>query len=270
MKIGNGAIGFAGKNSRGAGWSRRRFVTATSASTLAVVGSTALTSCTAAAAPAVEDAAFNPAAYSWLKQIASTVGATVIEDALTKGLKDVEDFAFSGWNTKIKNTVSNSASTAPFTYIYNDYWAHRVPPVVLVGITQKVSDPLTDKMLACVNSGQDSVLFEAWAWQALSMLTNDLTANKTGADLTGFQALCLISLIPCGTAPKTGSSPEGLVGWMTYETRNGTVEISRHKEPDGTYRATIQADGIPDAAGNATVKDYPLPTAVATSDTSDS
>ncbi|MBR7833433.1 hypothetical protein KDL01_09160 [Actinospica durhamensis] len=213
MKIDNDAIGFEGKSSQRAGWSRRRFVTATSASTLVVAGSAAMTSCTAAAAPAAEEAAaFNPAGGSWLGQIASAVGASVIEDALTKGLKDVENFAFSAWNTKVENTVSNSASTAPFTYVYGDYWAHRVPPVVLVGITQKVSNPLTDKMLACVNSGQDSVLFEAWAWQALSMLINDLTSGKTGADLTGFQALCLISLIPCGKSPKTGRVRRG---WST-------------------------------------------------------
>jgi hypothetical protein len=244
--------------------SRRGFIKTSTATALTLTGAGSLASCAAGAAAggeAAEDAVVNPAGWDWLEQIGKSVAATLVGDAIDKGLSGF----FSSWNTNVQNTVSDQTTKAPFNLVYQDYWVHTVPPVVLVGVTQKNSNPLTDKMLACVNEGNDPVLFEPWAWQALSMFIQGLTSGKTGADLAGFQALCLISLIPSGTAPRSGSSPEDSVAWMTYATRNGTVEISQQQQADGAYNATVRATGIPNASYEPTVKQYTLPTQIASS-----
>ena len=239
------------------GLSRRRLLQVSGASALAVGSGGALGGCAAAAEPAAEEAVFNPALDDWLEKIASDVGATLVEDAWDKGLSGF----FSSWSDNVKTAQDQ---TTGYQWFSGNYYVHTVPPVVLLSMYKaEDADPLTDGLLACVNDGKDAVVFEPWAWQALSMFVNELTQGKTGADLAGFQSLCVLSLIPSGTAPKSGSSPEGSVAWMTYRTRNGDVEITRQKQPDGSYTATIKANGIPDADHKPTVKEYPLPTQVA-------
>lgn len=243
--------------------SRRRVLQASGATALALAGGAGLSACGPAAAAGAAEAggaeAFNPAMWDWLAGIGKAIGATLIEDAFSKGLSGL----FSSWTKNVNSTVSDRTQKGPFDYTYNDYWVHHVPPVVLVGVTQKDANPLTDKLLACVSTGHDAVLFEPWAWQALSMFVNELTSGKTGTDLAGFQALCVLSLIPSGTTPKSGTSPQGSVAWMTYQTHNGIVEISQELQADGSYSATVKANGIPDAQGKPTLKQYTLPTEVA-------
>ena len=62
-----------------------------------------------------------------------------------------------------------------------------------------------------------------------------------------------------------GSSPGGTVGWMTYQARNGTVEIAKISDPDGSMSAIITANGIPDAKHKPTKKKFTLPTEIADS-----
>ena len=122
---------------------------------------------------------------------------------------------------------------------------------------------MTDRMVACVETGKKAVVFEAWAWQGLYMYVDNLIEGKSGADLTRLQTLCALSLLPSGTEPNSGTSPNKTVGWMTYLTHNGSVEIAYVAEPDGTRSALITAEGIPDENNRPTIKKFTLPAAAA-------
>jgi hypothetical protein len=235
------------------GIDRRRLMTVACAS---LVGAGALTSLTSCAATV-----FNPAVDGWLTQLGSAILADVVQDVTQGGL----DAVLSAWTSNVSTTVNSTVSpdadgNAPTYVFYNsEALAHAVPPTVLIQLSQSQNsyDPMTDGLLACVNGGSSSVVFDAWAWQALFMFINDLTSGKSGADLAGFQALCVLSLIPSGTQPQTGVTPDGSAGWMSYVARGGNVELVWYDQ-GGTVQIT--ADGIPDANGNTTVKSYTLPT----------
>lgn len=156
--------------------------------------------------------------------------------------------AGTAWPGPATRTV-HAAETKDFYY---DAWAHPAPPVILD--TQE-PDPLTDRLPACVNGGQEAVSFEPWAWQGLPMYVHNLIEGKRGDELAASQSLCLLTLIPSGTRPATGSSP--------YRARNGTVEIAKVVEPDGAKTAYITASGILDAAGAPRQMKFALPTRAA-------
>ncbi|MBS2963404.1 hypothetical protein KGA66_10130 [Actinocrinis puniceicyclus] len=227
------------------GVERRRLLTAAGGSLVSVAG--ALASCSVAA-----EAVFNPATVNWLAQLGSAVAASLVEDALKVGLTD----AWKSWTKNVNDRVDEQND---FPYYYASVWLHAVPPTVLVKLSKGTqSDPMSDCLLACVDGGQQAIRFDAWAWQTLMMFVHELTGGKSGDDLSGFQALCLISLIPSGP-PKAGQSPSGKVGWMSYQARNGSVEIDRQTEPDGSVVGVITATGIPAADGKPTSKKYTLP-----------
>jgi hypothetical protein len=218
-----------------------------------LAASVALASC---GAGAVAEIAFNPAVDEWFADLGNAVAATQLSDVIDNTLKGI----WQHWNSGITNTFNNAS--ADYNW-WKEGWVHRVPPVVMVQTSRgKTSDPMTDRLLAFVNSGTDVVAFDTWAWQALSMFVHELTVNKSGDDLAGFQALCVISLVPSATAT-AGHSPEGSVGWMTYQTHNGTVEIAKFQQGDGSTVASLTAYGIPDSAGNPLRKTFTLPTKAA-------
>lgn len=206
------------------------------------------------------EAAFNPATLDWLSQIGTAIGATEIENIVEGGLKA----AWQKWGPGVKNTVD--AQPSPYYYYWPNGWVHPRPPVALVGVTKTQDDnaavdPYTDRLLACVENGRKAVVFEAWAWQTLSSFVTSFTSGLTGDDLANAQDLCVSGVIPCATRQQTqtGQSPEGTVGWMTYNTRLGYVEISWAIQSDSTYNGTLTATGILDANGNPTVSSFPLP-----------
>lgn len=226
----------------------------------AVVSGAALPGVTGCAAAAA--AGFNPAIDTWLAGIASSIAATLITDGVQKGLSG----AFKSSTTPVQNQVNSATSRSTgYSAVYDDTWAHPGPPVVLVGIVKKVGigDPMTDRLVACVDGGKQVVEFETWAWQGLYLYIDSLTYGKQGADLTRMQELCILSLIPSGVKPNAGRSPQGTVGWMTYRTRNGTVEIAYVKESDGTRSAFVTAEGIPNELGKPTETKFSLPSAAA-------
>lgn len=209
-----------------------------------LLGAGALTSLTgcAAAAPVV----FNPVTDSWLAELATTIGAQVAASEITKGI----DAAWQSWFPKLQSTLD----TIDSPFIYDQAFGHPVPPVVLVGLCQtKDSHPETDRLAAFVNAGTDCVVFEPWAWQALSMFTHALVDNRKDDDLAAYKALGALALAPSGKAAETGKSSQGSVSYMTYEARYGTVEISRL---DSTVQ--VSASGIPTASGAPTVKKFDL------------
>lgn len=215
------------------------------------VAATGLTSC------AGTGAVFNPATVTWLSDLAGAVAATQIDKALG-GLSGI----WKPWSSKAASTVASSTQGREFYY---EAWAHPAPPVILFSIMDKDrADPMRDTLLACVDTGKEAVRFEPWAWQALSMYVHEITDKKTGDDLAAYQSLCLLTLIPSGTKPNRKVSPEGTVAWMTYQARNGTVEIAKVEEPDGSMSAHVTASGILDASQSARKMKYKLPTQAAT------
>lgn len=206
-------------------------------------------------------AVFNPATTTWLADLGKAVAA----EQVGKAIEGLQGF-FKSWSSPARKTVRDSVSTilskdADFWY---DSWSHQAPPVLMVSVrsTEK-GDPMADHLVACVNNGRQAVVFEPWAWQALSMYVHDLTDAKDGDDLAAYQSLCLMTLIPCGTRPKTGNSPGGTVSWMSYAARNGTVEIAKVAEPDGTMSAIVTVSGIMDAQKAPSKRKYTLPGTVA-------
>lgn len=229
---------------------RRQFLTATGAG---IAMATGVGSC--AATPVVATA-FNPAVQGWLGSLATMIAADVIGDIIN----DRIDGRWKSWT----KATSQAVSEEDFEWHGTVSHGHPVPPTILIRTSKaKKGDPMTDRLLACVDKGRASVVFEAWAWQALSMFVQQLLRGKEGADRAGFQSLAVLSLIPSGTKPSTGNSPRGSVGWMTYETRNGSVEIAKVKKSGGSHIAIITAEGIPDKNHNPTVKEFTLPAVAA-------
>jgi hypothetical protein len=237
--------------------SRRGFIRDATVAGIALGAGASLASC--AAAPAVVEAVFNPATVDWLSQLALAVGATEVEKVLEDGLK----YAWEKWRPGVRKAVASQPR--PDDYYYQNAWVHPIPPVVLIGMTKgrhssAVTDPMTDHLLACVEGGRSYVEFQPWAWQTLSMLVHQLTQGKSGSNLEQTKQLCVLTLVPSGTRPSVGESPEGTVGWLTYKSRNGHVEIAWSRRSQNTWNGTITASAIPDAQGNPLSMTFPLPT----------
>ena len=225
---------------------RRRFIRTVGAGCLALATAGSITSC---------EAAFNPAVADWLAQIAVAVGAVEVENVIQGGLKR----AWEAWRSGVDHSAKSQAPSYP--YCGRVGWCHPVPPVVMVRVSKaSVADPWTDRLVACVDRGAAAVVFKPWALQTLSMFVHSITDGKTGDDLAQAQALCVLTLIPSGVRPNSGQSPGGTVGWMTYGSRNGTVEISWAEGSDGSLNGIITASAIRDSQGNPITKTFPLPT----------
>ncbi|WP_229067643.1 hypothetical protein [Actinoplanes sp. DH11] len=202
-------------------------------------------------------ATFNPAINGWLSQIGISIGANLSADGLVNGFQG----AWKKWGDGVKKLIED----APKEYRYRETWCHDGPPVILGGTSDDLDhgDPMNDSLVACVEDGTKAVVLEAWAWQAVAMYINDLTADKEDDDLAQARRFCALSLIPCGTDPQSGEAPAGTFGYISYPAINGQVEIAWAKNTDGTRYAHITATGIPDKDGQAVAKRFDLPTAAA-------
>jgi hypothetical protein len=116
-----------------------------------------------------------------------------------------------------------------------------------------------DHMVACVDYGESAIVFKAWAWQSLAMFVHDLTHGKSGETLVQARDLCVLTLIPSGVRPSYGRSPEGTVGWMTYESRNGIVEIAEIRRSGTSRIGVVTAYGMRDDNGQPTTRSFQLP-----------
>jgi hypothetical protein len=139
-------------------------------------------------------------------------------------------------------------------------WGHPVPPVILsqVSLTRD-GDPATDHLVAFVNKGRQYVMLKPWAWQTLLLFVNSVTTGQSGANLDIAKAGCALSLLPSGVRPVSGGSPEGTVDWVTYKTKNGTVEISKVQSSNSTTTGVITASPIQDDNGQPLVMSFGLP-----------
>jgi hypothetical protein len=235
-----------GKMSTGLVVNRRRFIKAAGAGCLALATAGSITSCTAAA--------FNPAVVDWLSQLALAVGAAEVEKVIEGGL----DRAWHAWQAGVKEAAASQPS--PYVHCQSTGWVHPVPPVVMVGVSKSTqTDPMTDHLIACVDNGQNAIIFEPWAWQTLSMFAHSLTDGKTGDDLAQVQELCALTVIPSGVRGHTGRSTAGTVHWLTYQSRNGYVEIALAPGSENSWNGSLTASGIPDAYGSYLTRTFTLP-----------
>jgi hypothetical protein len=226
---------------------RRRFIRMAGAAGLALAAAGSITSC--------EAAAFNPAAADWLSQLALAVGAAEVEKVIEGGLDD----AWRAWQDGVKEAATSQPS--PYIHCCSTGWVHPVPPVVMVGLSKSMQvDPTTDHLIACVHKGRSAIVFKPWAWQTLSMLAHSLTSGKTGNDLTQARALCALTVVPAGVRHQSGQSPAGIVDWLTYQSRNGYVEIARSPGPGDSWNGSITVSAISDAYGNPLTQVFSLPT----------
>ena len=211
---------------------------------------------------AAEAAVFNPAVDTWLWDLAQSIAATQLTNFLNNGISKLAGY-WREWYDGVTNQVQD------YQVVWNDCYGHTIPPVVLAQVSNNKSelnndgDPMRDGLVACVDSGEKAVYFDPWAWQALSMYVHEMTSGLSGQNLANAQRVCVSGLIPSGTRPKSGQSPENVVEWMTYDTRSGPVEIGKLLGADGNYLATVKATGIWDADQQPLVKQYKLPTASA-------
>jgi len=230
---------------------RRRFLQISGASALALGTAGLVTSCATAAA-----VAFNPALTDWLAQLGLAIGAAEIEKLIDLSVRA----GWHAWTRHVGDVVYQQTAGSHSWYSYVSL-LHPLPPVVMFSTSKsRAGDPMTDRLVSCVDTGEHVVVFESWAWQSLFMFINSMTAQRTGSDLARYRQLCVLTLIPSGTRPSSGSSPAGTVGWMTYESRNGAVEVARVRDPDGSERGIITAYGIPKADGSPTEASFTLPT----------
>jgi hypothetical protein len=238
----------------GGAMDRRDFVRVAASTTVVLGLGASLSACAAEAAAVV----FNPAVDSWLSDLAGAIAAAELTNFLNNGVKKVPEL----WRDWFDGVID---AADKYSLIWGDCYGHSIPPVILAQVTKAEEpknyggDPMVDGLLACVNNGRDAIYFEPWAWQALSMYVHSMTNGLSGQNLANAQRVCVTGLIPCGTRPDEGRSPENVVAWMTYETRSGPVEIGKLLGSDGKYIATVKATGIWDADQQPLVQQFSLP-----------
>jgi hypothetical protein len=242
----------------GAVGNRRQFLRISGTSVLTLGTVAGLASCRAPwQKTAVEAATAAGAALpdNWLAELAIAVGAAEVTNILNGGLQR----AWHAWEPSVGATMRSIQADGLFIP-GGVGWIHPIPPTVLVrASTKKGRNPKSDHLVAFVETGQAHIMFRPWAWQTLWMYIYYLTNGQTGANLDVAKAVCALTLLPSGTRPKTGKSPEGTVGWMTYKSRNGTVEITRVRGPEGSVSGVITASAIPGADGKPSTQSFTLP-----------
>jgi hypothetical protein len=191
----------------------------------------------------------------WLADLAYAVGAAEIVNILNDGLQ----YAWQAWSPGIKSTLREILANG--RYLPGGAgWGHPVPPTVMVRTSAtKSGNPRSDQMVAFVDYGQNYITFKPWAWQTLWAFIHSLTGGLSGADLDIVKTACALTLLPSGTAPEIGHSPENTVSWMTYQSHNGSVEIALARETDSSMTGIITASAIPGSDGNPLTQSFSLP-----------
>jgi hypothetical protein len=225
---------------------------------------------------------FKVDAEDWLWNLAFAIGAGTIDKVLKGGLRN----GWAEWAPEVEEVgeeilldgavVASDASPAPAGRLAvtttsvlrgrNRFipggvaYAHPVPPMVMLRASRTPhGDPKTDLLVAFVDKGRKHIVFKPWAWQTLALFVNYLTANQDPANLSVARAVCVLTLVPAGTRPRTGSIPGGLVDFYNYKSRNGDVKIALVQESNGRPTGVITASAIPGGDGRPLVKHFTLP-----------
>jgi hypothetical protein len=214
-----------------------------------------LSSC-AAAAPAAEFVAENPATWEWLTTLANSVAASVIADTIENTFKGI----FQSWRGGTAIQASKVSNTYP--WYRGGIRGVTTAPAVLIGLSEsKDGDPLTDGLLVTMQSGTTAVVLPGWSWQGLSMFIGAELHGKMGNDLAEGRQLCSLTLIPSKPRLVSGNSPLNTVGYVTYKTTTGWVEISRQTDA-GNSTVEVLATNLYSQNGTQTSRTFRLPTKV--------
>lgn len=258
---------------------RRRFVQMCGASVLTAGAMPLIASC----GYLDRHPGFKVEAENWLERLALAIGAATIKGLLNGGLQadwaawgpDVEIVGegileygaiaaasdVTGGASRHPLIVTTSAASGRYRFIPGGVgYAHPVPPMVMLRASRtRHGDPRTDLLVVFVDKGRKHIVFKPWAWQTLALFVNYLTANQDPANLSVARAVCVLTLVPSGTKPQTGTIPGGLVDFYNYESRNGNVRIALVQESNGSPTGVITASAIPGGDGLPLVKHFTLP-----------
>lgn len=233
---------------------RRSMLKLTGAGVIAAGLTPVLSAC--AAAPVAAYLAANPATWEWLTTLANSVAASVIANTLENTFSGI----FKSWRGGTNSQASDFSQKYPW---YSDgICGVTAAPAVLVGM-RKVEDgnPLTDGLLVAMHGGKKSVLLPNWAWQGLSMFIDVELHGKEDDDLAEGRQLCGLTLIPSEPRLTSGRSPLNTVGYVTYKTATGWVEISRQSSAAGST-VEVLATNLHNQNGAQTSKTFSLPTTI--------
>ncbi len=261
---------------------------------LAVGGAALATGISACSAP-WDSKKFNPAIKGWMKALALGVGAAVLDNVLKPAAAGEADAEWAAWTPEVDGSLGElladgallaladkvagraasgragsaitlDAYTAPAAtkQLYvpgNVGYGHPVPPVIMVQVSRAPQgDPSSDLLLAYVTTGKQHVVLEPWAWQTLLSFVNSLTSGQSGPNLDIASAGCALSLLPSAIRPKTGASPEGTVDWVTYDSKNGWIEIARVQSSNTSATGVLTSSSILDSStGQPLSLSFPLP-----------
>ncbi len=262
------------------GSGRRRLLKAAGVTALAASAGPLISSCISFGS---SKAGFDVLAEDWLGRLAVDIGAGFVPKILGGGLTG----SWAAWEPEVQavgeqvleyglvaaaasyqaggsrppRIFTDSAMGDRYRYIPGrEGYAHPVPPVVFLRVSrERYGDPHTDMMIAFVDHATKHIVFKPWAWQALSLFVNYLTANQDPANLSVARAVCVLTLIPAGTQPQTGRIPGGLVDFYNYKSRNGNVKMALVQESNGRPTGVITASAIPGGDGRPLVKSFKLP-----------
>lgn len=215
----------------------------------------AATSLTACAAPAIGPAVGAAITSSWFADMTAALAAGLITLTAEKTLGPL----WTAWEDGFAER-RNQQREEGWGWYGKEACGDAVPPSILFHVSQgELFDPTVSRMIALIDSGQNCIVFEPWAWKALYLFVKDLTGGKDGDTLAGYQALCRISLLPSGAIQGSDPSPSGRSELLGYATRNGTVEMNRRTEADGSTVVQVVATGIPSASDSATTREFTIP-----------
>ncbi|MDI9914381.1 hypothetical protein [Rhodococcus sp. IEGM 1379] len=209
------------------------------------VAAPALTGCAAAV--------FNPATIGWYGALTSSLGASL----LATGLETAFKAGWESWKAG-RDKILQAQQDEGFGWFDLDCYGDHIPPAIFSkALRTTESDPMSDRLIICVQGGEKYVAFDPWAWQTLAMFVDDLTKDREGDDLARYRALASTTLTPAGTAP-TGSSTN-YSQLLRYQARNGGVEFNASTQSNGQTRVQIIVEGIPKSNGGPTIKEFTLP-----------
>ncbi|UZF48478.1 hypothetical protein [Rhodococcus rhodochrous] len=148
-----------------------------------------------------------------------------------------------------------------YPYYSKSIYGAALPPAAMFRCAKDAGewDPRMDRLIVLVDGGAQRVVFEAWAWQALTLFTHQMTTGKEGDDLAAYQTLCNAALTPSGVEPNTSRTDSGRAELLSYKARSGSVEMVRSTDGEGKQHVQVTAFGIPTGNGSPTVRSFELP-----------
>lgn len=197
----------------------------------------------------------------WLSTVSASVAASAITAAGSKWMKAAGETFEGAWKSWTGGAleVADDQAKQGWGYFANIAYGNGIPPAVMIAASRGNGfDPKTDRLIVVVGGGAKAVVFDAWAWQGLGLFIHDMTNGRSGNDLAAYQTLCSVALLPSDVNPTDQSSPSGRSQILSYQSRNGAVELTRTTNEDGSTQVQVMSLGFPTAKGQPTTRSYKL------------